>query len=158
MGREQQEVVGVDQPFFRVGAEEILGMADDELVEGRARRHEDADGSRPSTGAAELLPGRRDRAWVTNEHRALQAPDVDAELERVRAHDGGDLSVAKPRLYLSPMQRQITGAVAAYAARGVEARIEVLPQVAQHHLHREAAAAEDDRLHARANPGRRDPA
>jgi len=31
--REQQQVVGIDQPFLRVGAEEVLGVADDELVE-----------------------------------------------------------------------------------------------------------------------------
>ena len=33
MTREEQQVVRVDQAFLRIGAEEVLGVADDELVE-----------------------------------------------------------------------------------------------------------------------------
>src|SRR5207247_7926505 len=84
------------------------------------------------------------------------APDVDAQLERVRADDARDLAVAEPGLDLAPVEREVAGAVAAHAPRRVEARRKVLAQVAEHHLHLQAAAAEDDGLHAIANPRRGD--
>src|SRR5437773_9024530 len=127
-------------------------MADDELVERRARRHEDANSSRSAAGAAELLPRRGDRPWISDQHRALQASNVDAELEGVGADNPRDLSAAQTRLDLAAVKREVAGAVAADAARGIETRVEVLPQVAEHHLDRKPAATEHDRLHARANP------
>ena len=130
-------------------------MTDDELVERRARRDEHADRAGPAARAPQLLPGRRDGPRIADQHCALQASDVDAQLQRVGAHHASDVSVAKPRLDLAPVQGQVAGAIPAHAARGVEARIEVLPQIAEHHLDRKPAATEDDRLHPRANPGRR---
>ncbi len=55
------------------------------------------------------------------------------------------------------MQRQVACAVAANASRRVQARVEVLPQVAEHHFDLQAAAAEDDGLCPGANPRRGDP-
>src|SRR6266849_10693089 len=40
---EQEQVVRVDQSFLGVRAEEVIGMANDELVERRARGHEHPD-------------------------------------------------------------------------------------------------------------------
>ena len=129
-------------------------MADDELVQGRARRDEHADRAGPASCAAELLPGRRDGARIAHQDCALQAADVDAQLERIRAHDACDVSAAQPRLYLASVQREVAGPVTAHAPRRVEARIEVLPEVAEHHLDRKAAATEHDGLHACPDPWR----
>src|SRR5260370_19782238 len=116
MGCARAEVVGVDEPLFGIRAEEVFGMPDDELVEGRARSDEDADRPRPAAGAAELLPGRRDGAGIADQDRALQAADVDAELQRVRAHHPVDLSAAQAGLDLAPVQRQVTPARTPHAA------------------------------------------
>ena len=132
-------------------------MADDELVERRAGRDKHAHRPRPSSRAAQLLPGRRDGPRVADQHRALQAPDVDAQLERVGADDRGDVAVAQTRLDLAPVQRQVSGAIASHSLRGVESRREFFPQVAQHHLDLQPAAAEHDGLHAGADPGGREP-
>jgi hypothetical protein len=78
VAREQEKVVGVDQAFFGIRAEELLGMADYELVERRARRDEHADGPRPPPGTSQLLPRRRDGPRVPDQHGRLQAADVDA--------------------------------------------------------------------------------
>src|ERR1700730_19210379 len=116
----QEEVVGVDQAFVRVGAQEVLGMADDELVERRAGRHEDADRTRPPSRPTELLPGRRDGARVADEDRRLEAADVDAELKGVGAHHACDLSTAQAGLDLSTMQGQVPGSIAAHALVGIK--------------------------------------
>src|SRR5207302_119805 len=115
-----EQVVRIHQPFLRVGAEEILGMADDELVQRRARRDEYAHRARTPAGPPKLLPGRRDGAGVADEDGALEAPDVDAQLERVRAHDAGDLARAQARLDLASMQGQVARAVTAHPLVSVE--------------------------------------
>ncbi len=43
MACKQKQVVGVDEAFLRIGAQEVFRMADHELVERRARGHEYAD-------------------------------------------------------------------------------------------------------------------
>ena len=91
-------------------------MPNDELVERRARGDENADRSRPAPGAAELLPRRRDGPWVPDEHRTLQAADVDPELQRVGADHAGDLSVAQTGFDLAPMQREVTRAIPTHPA------------------------------------------
>src|SRR5438105_4349218 len=98
-------------------------MADDELVQGGARRDEHANRAGPASCAAELLPGRRDGARIAHQDCALQAADVDAQLERIRAHDACDVSAAQPRLYLASVQREVAGPVTAHAPRRGEARM-----------------------------------
>src|SRR5207249_10627029 len=102
MRGEQEQVVGIDEAFLGIGAEEIFGMADDELVERRAGRDKHAHRPRPSYRAAQLLPVRRDGPRLADQHRALQAPDVDAQLERVGADDRGHVAVALTLLYVAP--------------------------------------------------------
>ncbi len=153
---QEQQVVGVDQPLLGVGAQEVLGVADDELVERRARGHEDPDRAGSTSGPAELLPGGGDGPRVADQDGGLQAADVDAELERVGAHHAGDLSAAQAGLDLAPPQRQVARAVAADPLAGVESRRQRLLQVGEHHLDLKPAAAEDDGLYALADPGRRD--
>src|SRR5205823_74805 len=90
----------------------------------RLQNQRPADRSRASSGAAELLPGRRYGPRVADQRGALGAPDVDAELERVGADDRGDIAVAQTRLDLSAVQRQVSGAIASHAFGGVESRRE----------------------------------
>src|SRR4051794_13267743 len=54
------------------------------------------------------------------------------------------------------MQGQVARAVTAHPLVSVESWRELFAQVAQHHLHLKAAAAEDDGLDAGADPGCRD--
>src|SRR6266851_5812518 len=58
---EQEQVVRVDQALLGVRAEEVIGVADDELVERRAGGYEHPDRAGTTSRSAELLPGRRDR-------------------------------------------------------------------------------------------------
>src|SRR5712691_8500743 len=53
------------------------------------------------------------------------------------------------------MEWEIPGAVATHPSRRIQAGRQVLAQIAQHHLDLEAAAAEQDGLHASAYPWRR---
>ena len=53
---EKQEIVRVDEPLLGVGAEEVLRVADDELVQRRARGHEDTNRTGPPPSSAQLLP------------------------------------------------------------------------------------------------------
>src|SRR6202040_2607203 len=59
-------------------------------------------------------------------------------------------------LDLSAMQRQVARPIATDALGGVETRRKILPEVAQHHFDPPAAAAEEDGLHAGADPRRSD--
>src|SRR5216684_5533299 len=155
MPRQQEQVVRVDQPFFWVGAQEVLGVADDELVQRRAGSHENAH--RPGTPSrpSQLLPGGRDRSRIADQDRRLQAADIDPQLQRIGADDSGDISVAQPGLDLAPMEWEIPGAVATHPSRRIQAGRQVLAEIAQHHLDLEPAAAEQDGLHAGAYPWRR---
>ena len=156
VARQEQQVVRVDEAFLRIGAEEVFRVSNDELVEWRARRHEDTHRAGSPPGSAQLLPGGCDGARVADQDRRLQAADVDPQLERVGADHAGDLSAAQAGLDLPAMQRQVSRSIAAHALRSVEARREVLSEVAEHHLDLQAAAAENDCLHPAADPWRRD--
>ena len=153
---QDEQVVGVDQRLLRRRLQEVLGVADDELVERRARRDEDGDRAGPPAGPAQLLPRGRDGARVADHDRRLQRADVDAELQRVRADHPVHLARTQPGLDLAPVQREVAGAVAAHPPAGVEPRQQRLAEVAEHHLDLEARAAEHDRLHAGADPRRGD--
>ena len=80
-------------------------MPDDELVERRARRNEDSDGSGAASGAPDLLPRGRDGSRIADEDRGVEAAYVDAELECVGADHAGDAARTQARLYLATMQR-----------------------------------------------------
>src|ERR1700682_6803519 len=96
-------------------------MADYELVERRARRHEDSHRPGASTRPAQLLPGRGDSPGVPDQHRGLEGADVDAELQSVGAHHAGDLAVAQAGLDLAAVERQGAGPGAAPPLVRVEA-------------------------------------
>src|SRR5713101_8201001 len=80
MAGEQEQVVRVDQSLLGVRAQEVVGMTDDELIERRARGHENPNRPGATARSPQLLPGRGDRPGVADEDRRLQAADIDAQL------------------------------------------------------------------------------
>ena len=114
-------------------------------------------GAPEATRTATLVPCRRparpnccqvagDRARVAGQDRHVEAPDVDAELERVGGDDAEDLAVAQPVLDRPPLGRQVAAAVAADAAARAVALAQRFAQPGQQDLDRHARSAEDDRL------------
>jgi hypothetical protein len=66
---------------------------------GSGARHEDRDAGLPAApGPADLLPRRGDVAGISRQHGDVQPADVDAELERVGAHDTEDLACPQASL------------------------------------------------------------
>ena len=106
-------------------------------------------------GAAELLPGRRDRSRVAGQDRDIEAADVDAELERVGGHHAEHLAVAQPVLDRAPLGRQVAAAVAADATARAVALAQRLAQAGQQQLDRDPRPSEDDRLATGAQEGER---
>src|SRR4029077_606992 len=137
---------------------EVFGMVDEVLIERAARGH--IDGGRSTTAPPrppDLLPGAGDRAGVATENGRIQVPDVDPKLERIGADDATHRSVAQPVLDLSPLQGQVSAAIAADRPGLAEPIGERLLQIAEQDLHLQAGAAEDDRWHAAAQNRLRDP-
>ena len=117
MGAQDQQVVGIDQPLFRVEAQEILWVVHQVLIERAARRDIDRGcGAAPATGATDLLPGAGDRSRITAQHGGIEMPDVDAELQRVGTDHAPHRSVAQAVLDLASLQREIPTAIAANRA------------------------------------------
>src|SRR5713101_3730432 len=117
---EQEQVVRVDQSLLGVGAQEVVGVTDDELVERRARRHENPNGPGATASSPELLPGRGDRPGVADEDRRLEAADVDAQLECVGADHSGDFSATQAGLDLAPVEGQVAGPIATQERSSIE--------------------------------------
>ena len=147
VGEEDVEVVRVQAGLLGRALQQELGVVDHVLVDRGARRdqHGDARALAPA-GAAELLPGRRDRARIARQDRHVQAPDVDAQLEGVGGDDPEDLAVAQPVLDRAALGRQVAAPVAADPAARAVALAQRLAQAGQQDLDRDARAAEDDRL------------
>ena len=97
-------------------------------------------------GAARLLPGGGDAARIAEQHRRVEAADVDAQLERVGGDDAQHRAVAQAALDLAPLQRQVAAAVAADHALGARPRLERLLQVGDQHLGGQPRRREHDRL------------
>ena len=87
------------------------------LIERAARRDIDRGrGAAPATGTTDLLPGAGDRPGITAQHRGIEMPDVDAELQRVGTDHAPHRSVAQAVLDLASLQREIPTAIAANRA------------------------------------------
>jgi hypothetical protein len=110
------QVVGVDERVLGRGVEEVRRVADHELVDGRAARHQHRGRpARPAPGAARALPGGRDGARVARPSPHVERADVDAELERVGRDDRAHGALAQAALDLAPPLRQVAAAIAAHA-------------------------------------------
>src|SRR5438045_7638709 len=66
------------------------------------------------SGAAHLLPCRRDGPGIPDEHGRLQRADVDAELERVRRDHAAHRSIPEPFLDRPPFGWEVSAAIAAH--------------------------------------------
>ena len=72
-------------------------------------------------GASPLLPQARHGAREADRKRAVEKPDVDPELERVRRRHAEEVALDKPTLDVSPLRRRVARAV------GREARGQLRP-------------------------------
>ena len=100
----------------------IAGMADEVLVERVGRRHQHRQTGAAAAGATPLLAQARHGAGEADRDRAVQHADVDAELERVRRHDGPQLARRQPPLELAPLLGRVAGPVGRDARRAGAAR------------------------------------
>ena len=150
------QVVRVQPGLFRPAAQEELRVVDHVLVNGCLRGHEDChrDIASPA-GPAHLLPGGGDGARVAREDRNIQAADVHAQLEGVGRDDAQHLAIAQASLDGAPLRGQVATPVAADPAARPEVHAQGLAQVGQHDLHRDPALAEDHRLAAGTQEGKR---
>ncbi len=144
------EVVGVDQRLLRRLPEEVLRVGDDVLVQRVGRRHHDQKRhAPPPPGAPGLLPGGGDGAGVAAQHAGVELADVDAQLQRVGGHHGGDAPRPQFPLDLTPLGGQVAAAIAPHPARVAQRVADHVLEVAREHLHREPGASEHDVLDAR---------
>ena len=76
----------------------IIRILDHILIERVAAGHHKRDRAPlPPARAAGLLPRAGDRARVAVQHTRLQLPDIDAELQRIRADDAANFPLRSPR-------------------------------------------------------------
>ncbi len=152
------EVVRIDQRVLGRRVEEIRRVTDDELIDGRAAGHEHRRrASRPAACAAGALPGRRNRARISGQHRHIQRADVDPELQGIGGNDSPNEPLAKASLDLTTTVRQIAAAIAADDIRGTRRPVERILQVCRQDFHRKATLREEDQLQVVLEELERDP-
>ena len=105
-----------------------------------------------------MLPGRGHRPGIAGQHRDVEPPDVDAELERVRRHHAQHVAGAKAALHLAAAVRQVTAAVATDDVREGGRPLDRGLEIGEDDLFGQAASREDDRRHAGAEERRRETA
>ena len=88
-----------------------LRLAHEELVEGVLARDEDGEPMASPPGASPLLPQARHGAREAHRKRAVEKPDVDPELERVRRRHAEEVALDEPTLDVSPLCRRVARAV-----------------------------------------------
>src|SRR5258708_24578904 len=91
---EDFEIVGLDEGVLRSVAEEIVGMAHDELIERRGRC--DQHGTRASAaaaGAPGALPSGGDGAGIASHDDGIEGADINAKLERAGRNNSPDFSI-----------------------------------------------------------------
>src|SRR6267154_381805 len=77
------QIVGLDKGALRCVAEEIVRMANDELIQRRRRSHQHGAGTPASSSrAAGALPRSGDGAGISGHHYNIERADVNAELQR----------------------------------------------------------------------------
>ena len=106
------DVVGIDPAALGRALEEVLRMADDELVDRRRRRDQQRQrGGGAAPRAAGLLPTPRDGAGESGQDRGVQTPDVDAQLQRGGGDHAGQLAGPQAALDGAPLPRQVAAAI-----------------------------------------------
>ena len=92
-------------------AEQRLGLAHEVLVERVLGRDEHCEAVTRPPCSAPLLAQARDRAGEADRDDAVEQPDVDPELERVRRGDGQQLSGREPLLDVAALRRRVARSV-----------------------------------------------
>src|SRR3954452_13960324 len=91
-------------------------MCCDELVDRACTGDEDRHAClAAATRTAHLLPGRRDRPRIAGQDCGVKTPDIDAQLERVGAHDAEHVTATQSSLDVASLSGQVAAAVAADA-------------------------------------------
>src|SRR5207253_11000937 len=72
-----------------------------------------------SSCASPLLAQRRHGAWEADRDRAVEQPDVDSELERVRGCDAEQVSFDEPPLDVAPLPGGVARTVGGEARAGL---------------------------------------
>src|SRR6266851_450243 len=115
---EDFQVVGLDEGVLRRVAEEIVGMAHDELIEGRRGSHQHgARASAAASSAAGALPSGGDGAGISGHDDGIEGADIDAEFERAGGNDAADFSIAEAALDFAALVWQVAAAIAANGFR-----------------------------------------
>ncbi len=146
LGPGDERVVGVHDHRFGRPVQQLRRVAGVPLVElvvtGNEHRGRASVGA---TGAADLLPHRRQRSREAVEHHRVERPDVDAELERAGGDDPAELAVRELRLELASLGGEVAGAVCGHRGR-VSVLRERAARVGGDELGPFAAASERQRL------------
>src|SRR4029079_2470427 len=95
---EDARVLVVEDRRFHAALEQRLGLAHEVLVERVLARDEHCEPMAPAARASPLLSQRGDGSGEANGEHAVEQPDVDAELERVRRRDSEQLAFEKASL------------------------------------------------------------
>ena len=142
-------VVRVHHRLLRVLREEVFGVGHQVLVNRRVPADEkDQRILALSAGPARLLPQAGDRAGIPHEEAGVEAADVNAELECVRARHAENLLAHEFLLDLAPLLRQVAAAVGAHRLRQLPRHWpEPVAAVLENQLRCEARAHKRDRLH-----------
>src|SRR5258706_8751432 len=115
---EDFQIGGLNEGVFRRVAEKIVGMAHDELIEGRRRSNEHgARASAAAAGPAGPLPGGGDGAGIAGHDYGIEGADINAELNRAGRNHSADFSIAEAAFDFAAFVRQVTAAVAANGFR-----------------------------------------
>ena len=140
---EDARVRVVEDRGLDAAREQRVRLAREELVERVVARDEDGQPSLASPCAPPLLAQRCDRAGEADGDRAVEEPDVDPELERVRRGHAEELALDETALDLAALLRRVAGAVRSEPAR--RRTVEALRREAVDELRRLAALGEADR-------------
>ena len=116
--RRGQDVAGLDVRVLVIqdrrldrAAEELVGMAAEELVERVLARDVDGEPLGPPAGAPPHLAKARDRAGEGHADRGVELADVDAELERVGRDHAEEVARDEAVLDLAALLRRVARAV-----------------------------------------------
>src|ERR1700674_590196 len=144
---EDFEIVGLNEGVLRRVAEEIVGMAHDELIERRGGSYQHgARASAAAAGTAGALPGSGDGARIAGHYDGIEGADINAELERAGRDDTADFSIAEAAFDFAAFVRQVAATIAAngfWFSRQPGIR---LLQISEENFRVQARIGEDHRL------------
>src|SRR6516162_4154140 len=106
------QIVWLDEGVLRRVAEEIVGMANDELIEWRRRSHEHrARTSAATPGASGALPGCGDGAGIAGHHHGVQRANIDAQFHSGSRDNAANAPVPKATLDFAALAGKIATAI-----------------------------------------------